>query len=213
MRLIKTVQKKEPNYLNLYTNAFIRTLDRIIGADKTIDKVDLIERQRAVFYGMRMFVFEKTEELDYDGYMHLYSGMQFVKAVVSTMTPNEFEAVFPIDKTYDGERYECKDYFYTKKEIKEMGEDKEIGEKVNELFWDYQNLDVKMFHLNFMSVVDGIRRAEGQKGMMEEFLEEQGVPMYRMFKDENGKEFLQNTQTGEVSKVRKATPRYLKVIK
>lgn len=145
--------------------------------------------------------------------MHCYDGMQFIKAVISTLTPVELDNIFPIDKTYNGERYQSKDYFYTIRAIKAVGENEEIGDKLNDLLWDYQNLQLTLFTVNLMSVVSDIRRSQGEKGIFEKFAEENGLSTYRVFKDEKGKEFIQDSVTGEVFKARKPIPRYLKVIK
>ena len=50
-----------------------------------------------------------------------------------------------------------------------------------------------------------ISRAEGGKGIMEEFLEEQGVTTYTMTEDHKGQQFLTNNDTGEVTKVKAKT--------
>ena len=58
-----------------------------------------------------------------------------------------------------------------------------------------------------------IRRAEGGKGLAEEFFEKQGITTYTMTEDDKGKQFLVNNDTGEISKVNKLKPRHLRVVK
>lgn len=69
LKVIKGIPRKErPSLYNLYENAFIKTLDRIINANTTIDKVDLIERKRAVFYGVNMYVHKEIDDLEPTAY-------------------------------------------------------------------------------------------------------------------------------------------------
>ncbi|MES1051284.1 hypothetical protein FOA24_18485 [Bacillus thuringiensis] len=57
-----------------------------------------------------------------------------------------------------------------------------------------------------------IRKYEGDKGLVEEFLEEKGITTHTLYKNQNGKEYLANNDTGEVIPVQKARPRYLKPV-
>lgn len=63
-----------------------------------------------------------------------------------------------------------------------------------------------------MGVASDLRKLETGKGIMEEFLEEQGVPTYTMHEGVDGKQYIENNQTGEVSEVKKPRPRYLRVV-
>lgn len=68
------------------------------------------------------------------------------------------------------------------------------------------------FAINGMSIMSAIGRLHGKKGIMESFLEEQGVTTYTLLKDEQGKESLTNNDTGETSAVKKARPKYLQPV-
>lgn len=122
-------------------------------------------------------------------------------------------SVFPIAKEYDGEKFGTKDYFYTKKRIEEFGMDRVIGEEMKRFHWDYHNWELTEFASQAMCVMSDIRRAEGGKGIAEEFFEKQGITTYTMTEDDKGKQILVNNGTGEITKVNKPKPRHLKVIK
>ncbi|CCW08695.1 hypothetical protein EBGED10_54400 [Bacillus sp. GeD10] len=47
---------------------------------------------------------------------------------------------------------------------------------------------------------------------MEEFLEEKGITTRTLYKDQNGKEYLANSDTGEVIPIKKARPRYVRTV-
>ena len=81
-----------------------------------------------------------------------------------------------------------------------------------EFLWDYQNRDIRNFEVNKMCTLSDMRRLEGHKGLMEEFMEAQGVPSYTLHEKEG---CMVNNMTGEVlkiSKPKKRVPKYLKVL-
>lgn len=212
LTLLPTVTKKKPDYYGLYLNAYIRCLERIIASDTTFINVDLIERQRLVYYGVKMINHQPDKDLSYDSLDTRFKTIDFIHAAMSTLTPNEFENIFPIDKEYDGARHEWKDYFFTKKMMEERGVDKEIGSEVEHFLWDYQNIAITRFEVNFLSTASNLRRCQGQKGIMEEFLEDKGITTYSI-EEQEGKRFIRNNDTGEVSRIKRAVPRYMKVVK
>ena len=61
--------------------------------------------------------------------------------------------------------------------------------------------------------MSAIRRAEGGKGIAAEFFEKEGVTTYTKTKDDKGNEILVNNDTGELTKVNKAKPWHLRVVK
>lgn len=213
LTVINGVKKEKTDYYMMYMNAYINCLDRIIPGYAGMSEVELIERKRLVHYGVNLIYFQGKESSDHDDPMKRLNQIDFIKAVISTLTPDEFENIFPIEKTYDGDRYQMKDYFFTRKSLDEMGREKEIGNDVENLLWDYQNRKVTTFNVSNLSTLSDIRRNQGHKGIMEEFLEEKGVTTYTMYKDEKGKDFLQNNDTGETSEVKKPKPRYLNLVK
>ena len=45
----------------------------------------------------------------------MFAAAQYSLMALGLLTPVELERMFPINKTYDGDRWQSKDYFYTKK--------------------------------------------------------------------------------------------------
>ncbi|OMF38815.1 hypothetical protein BK133_01015 [Paenibacillus sp. FSL H8-0548] len=213
LKVIDGIKKSKPDYYVLYRAAFLNCLNRVIDVDAIIEKVELIERKRLIYYGMKMVNFQDTDNMTLDELMLAFKLMDFIKIVIGTITPSEFENVFPIDKIYEGKRYETKDYFFTRNAMDKLGVYKEIGDQVEDLLWNYQNIIVTLFVVNVLSIASNIRRKQGQSGIMEEFCEEKGIDTYTMYNDEKGKKYLQNNTTGEVAAVKKPKPRYLNVVK
>ncbi|MBE1554778.1 hypothetical protein [Sporosarcina limicola] len=213
LTVIDGIKKEKPDYFSLYSTAFINTFESAVEQYSIIKKFDLDTRRKLVWSGVKMINASKSRSKDRKGLEIRFGLISTIKAIASGLTPREFQTVFPIEKSYNGEKYEMKDYFYTKKYIEEFGEDKIIGEDIEEFLMEYDNWTVRFFMVGMMSVASDIRRMEGGKGLAEEFFEDQGITTYTMTEDDKGKQILINNDTGEVQKVRKPRPRWLKVVK
>lgn len=202
--------KKPPiDYCSLYHNAFLRTLLRIKDEGYTATN-----KRHAIFYGVKLFGRRNTDEtMNIDD---TFTMMEAVKVLIKSLTPNELLQLFPIEKTYDGKRWECKDYFFTMEALTRHGLDMPIGEAVDHILWDYMNMDLRLFQVNLMSIVGKFYKAQTGREMFVDAFEEisgERLTTYTMIKNPaTGKEFMRNNDTGEMSRVRKPLPRYLKVV-
>lgn len=120
---------------------------------------------------------------------------------IGRMTPRHFMQMFPIDKTYDGERWECKDYFTTMEMCFQRGFDSPIGDAFTFL-WDYCNPYTRCFLTGFLQAVERECRLDGKPSMLEAFFKKQCVtiPVYRRFEAPDGTTLFQNINTGEILK-------------
>lgn len=147
-------------------------------------------------------------------------GMEFVYSeellkAMGHLTPIRFQQLFPIEKRYDGARYDIKDYFYTKELMDKLPENQPIGdfETMFHLLWDYQNIVLEEFLLQYMGIISLLRQLQGGQDPLVEFLHKEGVPTYTCHEKEG---YISNNLTGEVSKLKKAKkrrPKFLKVVK
>lgn len=145
-----------------------------------------------------------------------YASIQLdaIKLCMSQLTTNELATIFPIEKDYDGHKYECKDYFYTIEKIKEIGLDKIIGNKIEDLLFDYQNKEIRDFSVHCMMLYSNLMKIETGKGIMERWAEKNNITTYKIYKDETtGKEYMYNTKTCKTKPIRKRMQRYLKILK
>jgi hypothetical protein len=203
--------KTKPDLAGIYLNALVRTTEKFRN-----NPDDRLLVKRVIFYGVKAVNFHSKEvPKSYETLSEMFEIICSLKNVISTITPNELLTIFPLRKVYDGARYQTKDYFSSMVVLKEIGMNNPIGSNVDELLWDYMNLEVNIFNVNLMSVLDGLRRFDGGKGLLEEFFENQGTPLtsYTNYRDGKGKEVMMNNSTGEIMKVRKKTPRYLRAIR
>lgn len=117
--------------------------------------------------------------------------------VMSGLTPRNFMMNFPVSKEFDGEKWCSKDYFTTMNEINKLDIDKPIGsENLENLLWDYQNDLIRKCYAELLCTASAMRKAQGGKGIMEEWCEEMNIPTYTINKKDG---YILNNQTGSIS--------------
>lgn len=118
--------------------------------------------------------------------------------------------IFPIDKIYDGDKYECKDYFFTMDVLKEKGLDNAVGrDGVFDLMWDYENRDLREFTVFYMSCMSAMYKQQTGVGMAEKFCEDNNIGSYRVDR-ENG--LLIDNQSGKITKMSNK-PSFMQIVK
>ena len=142
-----------------------------------------------------------------------YSVAQAAMKLLADVTPRMLLQVFPVTKTYDGDKWQSKDYFFTMRALEEYGLDKPLGENVFHVLWDYMNPHVSDFMVWHMEALSDVRVAQGGKDPLVEWMEEQGVPSYSKGVDSLGREVMVNNMTGEVQIVTKPKPRWYRKLK
>ncbi|MEI4616029.1 MULTISPECIES: hypothetical protein [Bacillus cereus group] len=212
LRMIDGIMKEKPDYFEMYYRMFVNAIQEMKREEKATGACSQDVYKKVIFSGVR-FINNTIEPQGYEYAKARFLLIGHIQEIIGRITPREFMTIFPIAKEYKGKKYGMKDYFSTMKSMKEMGMDTPIGENVREFLWSYHNWeDITEFVVNFMEVMSDIRRFEGGKGLVEEFLEEKGITAYTLCKDQKGKEYLTNNDTGEVIPVQKARPRYLKPV-
>ena len=196
MELVRTMpniadKKPEFDYARHYIEGFIRNLREVI--DSNITDRDAIKR--AAFYGVK-YVGVAREDGDPE---LLLKNTFTITGLMALLTPAELVTVFPVTKTFDGERTQSKDYFFAMAKLQEHGMGNAIGEAVENMLWDYLNSDIEYFTICRMGLVDQLRREEGKPGMIEEFF---GIKPKYLVNDERGKQYLYDPETGRTVKVR-----------
>ena len=188
---IKTEQSKH----EIYKRNFKRVLQSII--DKSFKNKDdaVTSFRKAVFYGVKTVVtYPKNEYLTREKLMERFEETEMVKMLIEFLSPIELMQVFPVDKQYDGFKYETKDYFSTmemlnKLDINTSFRDKKVD--INMILMGYENIFITVFMLEIVNMIDGFRKLEGKESMIVEFMREQGVHPMTMYTDEaTGKKFL-----------------------
>ena len=185
----------------IYLRAYIRSL-KACPTEEGVDQSKHIPK--IVYYGVKaVATYPKlTTANEAKTCFEFISGLQ---GIMSLLTLREFINLFPIEKVFDGAKYEMKDYFSSLKAINALGLEphEKIGESILKLILEYMNHDISDFAVQGMVAMNAIRRFDGHLDLMEEFMAQQGMDTPNTFK--NGK--------GEVMYVRHGKPIKLKLNK
>ncbi|MEK5414470.1 hypothetical protein [Paenibacillus sp. FSL L8-0708] len=194
--------------LEIYHRSFTAAIKQA-----SVDKEAHMVVDRAVFYGVRMANEMMKDGRKYTDVEGLESHFQFYEVVMSLMTlltPRRITVIFPIIKSYDGERAGWKDFFSTIKMIENHGWDELIGDPFD-LIWDYENWELRFFLTHFISIMSDMRRVQGHPSIAEEWAAENGIPMYRQHTASNGKEYMVDSN-GRSFPLQKPRPKHLKIV-
>lgn len=199
-------------------NVYLRALGRLINAAnvKGGSEFTVEEKKKMAIISVKYLINRKwSEYLSAKEAEDTLSFIFMVDEYLGQFTPREFMQVFPVDKVYDGERYQSKDYFYTMNYLKSLDMDKPIGrENLSDFLWDYMNRTMLNFSMVKMDALSTMQRAKGEKDWFEQFAEDKGLTLYEQFSDGSG-QYMQNTKTGEISKVvpHKRRPKWIRAVK
>jgi hypothetical protein len=209
LELIAGGKKEKPDFVELYSNAMMRTLERQKEAPE-----DKQANLRAIFYGVKLIGVTDNRHLSAEGAYSRFWLIESIKASIGKLTPQELMQIFPVRKVYDGERWEVKDYFFTMDVLRQHGLDKPMGGAVDDLLWNYMNRDIGEFVVASIGAMDELRRHSGEQCLMKEFAEQKGMklPMYIMTTDRKGRRWLTNDETGERQRVKVKRPKYLRAV-
>lgn len=205
LKLIKTVPREQPDYATIHFDAAVRSWQRF---KESNSRTDII---KAVNHGVRAVLAEDKKICNPE---YMFKLCELVSCFLERITPQELMQVFPIEKEYDGKKWETKDYYYTMNAMKTHGLNRLIGDGDTEmLLWDYMNWHMRIFQVAYMSAMSDIYRQQTGEGIMERFCREQDIKTYVMHTDpETGKKYLYDEETGQYTQVRKPIPRYMKVL-
>lgn len=209
MQVLSGGKKPKPDYASLYINAAIRSAERLKEAPN-----DKQAKLRAIFYGVKLIVETGGEQKSLEEVQGRFWIIESIKERMKELTPRELMQMFPVQKVYDGDRWEIKDYFFTMDVLRKHGLDKPLGKDVQEILFDYTNMNINRFMVATMSAMSAIKRYNGGGSLIEEFAEDQGMKLqtYTMSKDNKGRNWLTDNDTGERQRVKVKRPRYLRAI-
>lgn len=130
-----------------------------------------------------------------------FNMLSYIICALGCLTTKAFVNTFPITKKYDGDKWDCKDYFYSMHILSFLDWNKPIGrEKIEDLIWDYQNEDLKEMYIEYLCTVSKLYRMQTGKGIAEKFCEDNGIGTYTV-NNETGT--IKDNQTGHTMKLKK----------
>lgn len=195
--------KKDMHFL--YMNSFIKTLKEYATDQEQNSK----HLPKIIYLGVKsVLTYHKPKSKeDVQRYFDFISS---IKGLMSLLTPKEFINIFPIIKNYDGQKYETKDYFYTRDYVRTLDSEKPIGEKITEFLWEYWNWDIHHFCVESIGCISDLRRYDGHLSVFEEFSASQGIETPNTFQNSKGQAFY--TRQGKPIKIAMSNSRHLKVV-
>lgn len=163
----------------IYIKVYGRKIDALTKLMKIRD-VTAQDYIQVIYWGVKAFISSRVneEQKDLEHLTRRFAAMESLKTAMGLLTPRQFANVFPVIKTYDGAKYEVKDYFSTMAMMKEMGMDTPIGEKIEDFLWDYHNYHTRMFLVKLMGTASDAMRAQGQPGILERFAADFNMPLF-----------------------------------
>lgn len=176
-----------------------RAIEKMLKNDLSF-KSDRDKMIKFIFLSVKKIVKERHCDNEYT-YEQAQARLEFMFVLtdlMATLTPVEFMRLFPISKEYDGEKFGFKDYFSTIEEVMKYPLNMPIGKQITEFLMEYYNWDIVAFEVSKLTTISIIRRFEGQKGVFEEFAEQNGLHLHTFYKDEDE---VVDSDTGERFKI------------
>lgn len=205
----ETQSIEEMNKHRIYIKAYIRTLKACPledGADqsKHIPKI--------VYYGVKA-VGTYPKLITADEAKTCFEFISGLHGIMGLLTLHEFMNLFPIEKVFNGAKYEMKDYFSTLEAINELGLEphEKIGENILKLIMEYMNDDISDFAVQGMVAMSAIRRFDGHLDLMEEFMAQQGMDTPNTFRNSKGEAMY--VRHGKTVKLKLNKKQHLHVVK
>jgi hypothetical protein len=195
--------------MEIYGRVATSNLDKFA---HTLDR-HLLEGQ--VLCMVRLFNLMSDDTID--DLLTKYEASQRTLKIMGLLTPQEFERAFIINKTYDGKRFECIDFFSTKQKFEGLTQHEPLCTEVEMLdfLFGYDNHDICCFVAGLCTVISKLRRLHGEDDLLTGFFKSQGKEppiTYRLHTDNNGKQYMTD-EDGHSFKVKKPRPRHLRIVK
>ena len=118
--------------------------------------------------------------------------------------------IFPIDKDYDGDKWGCKDYFFTMDVLREKGLNNAVGRDcVFDLMWDYMNSELRELTVFYMTCMSAIYQRQTGVTFAEKFCEDNNIGSCRV-DHENG--IIVDSKTNRIAKLSNK-PSFMQIVK
>ena len=205
----ETQSIEEMNKHRIYIKAYIRSL-KACPTEEGTDQSKHIPK--IIYYGVKA-VSTYPKLITADEAKTCFEFISGLKAIMSLLTLHEFMNLFPIEKVFDGAKYEMKDYYSTLEAINELGLEphEKIGESILKLIMEYMNRDIMDFAVQGMVAMSAMRRFDGHLDLMEEFMATQGMETENTFRNSKGE--VMYVRHGKTVKLKLNKKQHLKIIK
>ncbi len=177
--------KKINNYDEVWTRIMYQTIEKL-SKKPSLSRNEMKKGIVALVKGLNATFDERRKvpsgsEFEYiNKVWNNFQLCEMTMVLIGRLTPEELVQIFPAEKIYDGDKYQVKDWFSTSRAVKNLSKGKPIAEseEVFEFLWDYHSWELNTFTVNVMSAMSDINKLEKNKGLFEQFMEEQGYKTY-----------------------------------
>lgn len=207
IKLIETKEKPVLDYERIYIDSTQRALKEYDGTVNTA--------RRLVFNTVKFFIHLDIDRYDRADLENLFNMNDALSKVIAKITPADLMTIFPITKTYDGERYQMKDYFSAMEAVNAHGlhESFKTADNVRALLWEYWNRDIMKYQVKLMSIISAFNQFETGETLLERWIREKDIdlPVNRKYTDQNGNSYIVDGN-GRSVPVIKSFPKHIKLL-
>lgn len=201
-KLIETKEKPAMDYERIYLDGIIRC---------TADG----DTRRIIFYTVKYFTVVDIDKYTRERLEVLHTLSCQMSELMGSITPADLMTIFPISKTYDGERYQMKDYFSAMEAVNAHGlhEPFKTADNARVLLWEYWNRDIMLYQVKLMSIISAFNQFETGESLLERWIREKDIdlPVHRKYTNQNGRSFILD-KNGRSSPLVKSNPKHLKLV-
>lgn len=206
---------------DIWNRHYHKTVSSLFQKHKSIDEWSQDELMKVALCGVKYINYaididainhrlDSTYQTPFEVKENGFNLIDALYGIIGRIKLNNLIKIFPIDKTYDGDKWNCKDYFFTMDVLKEKGLDDAVGrDDVFDLMWDYENRELRKLTVFYMSCMSAMYKQQTGVGMAEKFCEDNGIGTYTIDK-ENG--LLIDNQSGEIAKMSNK-PSFMQIVK
>lgn len=197
----------------IYLDAFIKTIKNYNDNPSEEDKNMYLKR--AAYYGVKFInTKEKPTNPTIEKTKDDFQFSSVVKSLLGLLTPKELINIFPVDKVYDGHKWQSKDYFYTMDYINDnLKLDDPIGEdNILKLLWEYTNTDLMVFNVKIMGYMSDLRQLDGYPSISEEWADKEGIaPSPSIHRNDKDERFI--IRSGKIEMLDNPKQSHLRLVK
>ena len=162
-------------YQNAVKDAFRRTSQVQYWFQDDLMKVAFIGVKWIIAYkNLRYWnnrVLNRVESLEEKNLM--YQILDNLFKIIGHIRLKNLIITFPIEKEYDGDKWGCKDYFYTMNVLKKNNLENAVGrDEVFNLLWDYVNNDLRTVAVEYMNCISALHKEQTGESLIENGMEE-----------------------------------------
>lgn len=157
-------------------------------------------------YSLLEICFLRRTHLEFSFYVLVFD-------ICGLLTPREYMLVHPPTKEYQGDKYECKDYFSTMSILQKWDRDKPMGTNFVEFLYEYYNQKSLVVAVQSMMATSEAHRKQTGRDILDDFAESLGhrpLTKYRKYVDAKGKQVMMGND-GSVARV--VPHRHLHIVK